>query len=99
MSASAFLATSLLLGAFVLCAGVYGLLYAAARLRQSAGLRYAASLACGVLCVIAAAVVVITPLEPAWKALITASTCVYCVIPPVTWRYLQRTHRDHGAAT
>jgi uncharacterized membrane protein HdeD (DUF308 family) len=99
MSAGAFLATSLLLGAFVLCAGIYGLLYGAARLRQSVGLLRAAVLACGVLCLIAAAVVVATPLEAAWKALIVASALVYCAIPPVTWRYLQRTHRDHGANT
>lgn len=97
MSAGTFLATSLLLGAFVLCAGVYGLLYGAARLRQSVGLLRAAGLACGVLCLIAAAIVVATPLEADWKALIAASTLVYCAIPPVTWRYLQRTHRDHGA--
>jgi hypothetical protein len=99
MSASAFLATSLLLGAFVLCAGLYGLLYGAARLNQSIGLLRAAGLACSMLCLIAAAVVVTTPLAPAWKALIAASALVYCVIPPVTWRYLQRTHRDHGANT
>jgi hypothetical protein len=99
MSAGAFLATSLLLGAFVLCAGVYGLLYGAARLKQSVGLLRAAFLACGVLCLIAAAVVVASPLEAAWKALIAASTLVYCFIPPVTWRYLERTHRDHGANT
>lgn len=97
MSAGAFLATSLLLGAFVLSAGVYGLLYGAARLRQSVGLRRAAGLAGGVLCLVAAAVVVATPLDVAWKALIVASTLAYCAIPPVTWRYLQRTHRDHGA--
>jgi uncharacterized membrane protein HdeD (DUF308 family) len=99
MSAEAFLATSLLLGAFVLCAGVYGLLYGAARLKQSVGLLRAAVLACGVLCLIAAAVVVASPLGPAWKVLIVASTLVYCFIPPVTWRHLERTHRDHGANT
>jgi hypothetical protein len=99
MSAGAFLATSLLLGTFVLCAGVYGLLYGAARLSQSVALLRMAGLACGVMCLVAAAVVATTPLEAAWKALITASTLVYCAIPPVTWRYLQRTHRDHGANT
>jgi hypothetical protein len=30
----------------------------------------------------------------AWKLVIAASALAYLKIPPLTWGYLQRTHRD-----
>ncbi len=91
------LVTSLLLGLFVLAAGTYGVLYGVGRARDSRGLIRAARLAYGALCAIVAAIILITPLGGAWKLLLGASALVYCVIPPVTWRHLNRIHRDDGA--
>jgi hypothetical protein len=36
--------------------------------------------------------VVWTPLEIVWKGLIVASSVAFFAIPPITWRYLERTH-------
>lgn len=91
------LATSLLLGAFVVAAGAYGVLYGLGRARQSRTLLRAALLAYGALCVVAVVVMIIAPLGAGWKILIGASALVYYAIPPVTWRHLNRIHRDHGA--
>jgi hypothetical protein len=91
------LVTSLLLGAFVVAAGAYGVLYGLGRARESRGLRRAATLAYGALCAVAVTIVVIAPLGMGWKVLIGASALVYYVIPPITWRHLNRIHRDHGA--
>jgi hypothetical protein len=38
------------------------------------------------------AIVVVTPLGPGWKLLITASCLTYLQIPRLTWHYLQRLH-------
>jgi hypothetical protein len=97
MSLDAFLITAALLGLLVLAAGAYGVLYGAARLNESARLIWAAYVAYGVLCSIAGAIVIATPLHFGWKILIGASAGVYYVIPPVTWHHLHRTHRDDGA--
>jgi hypothetical protein len=91
------LVTSLLLGLSVLAAGTYGVLYGVGRARDSRGLILAARLAYGALVAIAAVIIFMTPLGGAWKLLLGASALVYYVIPPVTWRHLNRIHRDHGA--
>jgi len=93
----AFLATSGLLGLFVLAAGAYGVLYGAGRSQESRRLIIAARIAYAMLCVVVAAILIATPLGFGWKVLIGLSALVYYAIPPVTWRHLQRTHRDHGA--
>lgn len=97
MSASALLLTSTSLGFMVLAAGAYALLYGAARLKDSRILMILAGLAYGALALDAAAIVLATPLTPAWKLLIAASALAYLRIPPVTWRHLQRTHHEEGA--
>jgi hypothetical protein len=99
MSASALLLTSVSLGFMVLAAGAYALLYGAARLKDSRSLLILAGFAYGALALDAGAVVLATPLTPAWKLLIAASALAYLRIPPVTWRHLQRTHHDEGAHT
>jgi len=99
MSAGALFLTSLALGFMVLAAGAYALLYGAARLKNSRALLIAAGFAYGALALDAAAVALATPLTPPWKLLIAASALAYLRIPPVTWRYLQRTHREEGAHT
>ena len=97
MSPAVFLVTSLSLGFMVLAAGAYGLLYGAARFNESRALLIAAGFAYTILALDAAGVVLATPLAPAWKLLIAASALAYLAIPPLTWRYLQYTHRDEGA--
>ncbi len=97
MTPDAFIFTSLSLGLMVLAAGAYGLLYGAARFRNSRPLLISAGLAYGILALDAASVLLKTPLDPAWKLLIAASALAYLGIPPVTWQYLQRTHGEEGA--
>jgi hypothetical protein len=93
------LLTSLSLGFMVLAAGAYALLYGAGRLKRSRGLLLLARLAYGALALDAAGLVVATPLAPVWKLLIAASALAYLGIPPVTWRYLEHTHRHEGVHT
>ncbi len=93
MTPRAMLATALLLGAFVAAAGAYGMLYCAARLWRRQVFTAASWASYAMLCAIAAAIVAFTPLHLGWKALIAASCAAYTIIPPVTWRYLQRVHR------
>ncbi len=97
MTPEAFIFTSLSLGLMVLAAGAYGLLYGAARFRNSWPLLISAGLAYGILALDTASVLLTAPLDPAWKLLIAGSALAYLGIPPVTWRYLQRTHGGEGA--
>ncbi len=97
MTPDAFIFTSLSMGFMVLAAGAYGLLYGAARFRNSRSLLIAAGLAYVVLALDAAIVLLRTPLDPAWKLLVAGSALAYLGIPPVTWQYLQRTHGEEGA--
>jgi uncharacterized membrane protein YgdD (TMEM256/DUF423 family) len=97
MSPVVFLVTSALLGFMVVAAGAYALLYGAARFRKSRVLLVAAGLAYAMLALDAAGIVLATPLASPWKLLIAASAFAYFAIPPVTWRYLQYTHREEGA--
>jgi hypothetical protein len=99
MTPSTFLFTSLSLGFMVLSAGAYALLYGAARFKCSRVLLFLAGLAYALLALDAASILLTTPLDPAWKLLIAASALAYLGIPPLTWRYLQRTHREEGAHT
>lgn len=92
------LLTSALLGLMVLAAGAYGALYAAARLTGRRWLLGAAAVAYGALAADAFGLMLGSPLAPAWKALIAASALAYLGIPPVTWRYLQRTHAGEKGA-
>ena len=94
MTPSAMLVTALLLGGFVAAAGAYGLLYCAARISEHKMLRAGGYLSYAGLCLIAFALVAFTPLNVGWKVLVAASCAVYLMIPPVTWRYLARLHRE-----
>ncbi|WP_345797410.1 hypothetical protein [Castellaniella sp. MT123] len=92
MTAASLIETALLLGLFVLAGGAYAGLYSIGRLRARPGwvrigrLCYAAAFLCAV------AVGTMTPLDIEWKLLILASAIAYAVIPPLTWRYLERLH-------
>lgn len=92
MSPFELIETALLLGLFVAAGGGYCGLYAIGRLRGRAGLVYAGRACWAVAFALALAIAVLTPLDAGWKLLILASAAVYAVIPPVTWRYLERLH-------
>lgn len=96
MSAQDFLATAMLLGVFVLCAGCYGLLYALGRLRSSQTLMALAYGAYVLQGVVTALVLVQSSLAAGWKLLLAVSFLAYAGIPPITWRYLERTHQPMG---
>jgi hypothetical protein len=86
------LISSALLGAFVLCGGIYGVSYSFGVIWRRRSLRGAAyvAFACQVaLCLILLAY---APLLAVWKALIAVSCVLYYFVPPVTLRYLVRLH-------
>jgi len=93
MSAEQMLETSILLGLFVLLAGGYGVLYGLGQLRRRRDLVMASFASYGLQCMVAAAVLLFTPLLGWWKAFIGLSCALYCLLPPITWRYLTLLHR------
>jgi hypothetical protein len=97
MSPRALLVTSASLGFMVLAAGAYGLLYGIGRFRNSRGLMISSGVAYAALILDAVTIIVATPLALEWKSLIAVSALAYLGIPPLTWRYLQHTHREDGA--
>jgi hypothetical protein len=96
MTGLGLLETALLLGVYVALAGSYGLLYALARLADVAILRRAAVIIYALHALAAVAIVIWTPLDIGWKGLIVASSLAFFAIPPITWRYLQRTHQTEA---
>jgi|SRR5579871_1137982 len=84
--------TALLLGLYVLLAGGYGLAYTLAKLWNNPHIRTVAYTVYGLHCTVAIGVVLWAPLGPGWKALLIASSLAMFAIPPLTWRYLERTH-------
>ncbi len=94
MTPHAMAETAILLGAFVAAAGSYGLLYCLFRLWNRPALRIGSYLSCAALYAVAAILVMYSPLYFGWKVLIAASCAAYTAIPPVTWRYLTRLHRE-----
>lgn len=93
MSPVELIVTAGLLGWFVAAGGAYGILYAAAQLRDSVQLARAAQ-ACYVLqLAIALALCVGSPLALMWKLFIAASAAGYGFIPPLMWRLLEAMHR------
>lgn len=93
MTPLAMVATSLLLGFFVALAGCYGVLFCVGRLRANRTAVYAAYASYGMQVIVAAAIVLLTPLGDWWKLLIAASCALYLPIPSATWRYLENLHR------
>ncbi len=86
------LATSLLLGLFVLLAGSYGVLYCLGRLGPSLRMLRGSYVAYVLQALVAVVIAASTPLEWWWKILVVASCVAYLPIPPVTWRYLENLH-------
>lgn len=84
--------TALLLGAFVLLAGGYGLFYSVGKLRQSRNWIHAGYVCYFLQVVITLLIVMFAPLGVGWQLLIIAS-CVACFkIPPMAFSYLELTH-------
>jgi hypothetical protein len=92
MSEIGLLQTALLLGLYLTLAGSYGLIYAIARLQGTSILYRISFILYGLHGLTAIAIIGLTPLQAGWKGLIVASSAAFLAIPPITWRFLQRTH-------
>jgi hypothetical protein len=92
MTAVNLMETALLLGLYVTLAGTYGLSYAIARLRGAGSLPRVPLVIYGLHGVTAIFIVAWAPLQVGWKGLLVASSAAFLVIPPITWRFLERTH-------
>ena len=93
MTPAALIYTAVLLGFFVLAGGGYGGLYSAGRLRSSRKLIRAGFLCYLVAASLAVAICLYTPLAPLWKTFVLVSGFAYAVIPPLTWRCLDKLHQ------
>ncbi len=91
--AEALIFTALLLGAFVLLGGLYGLFYSLGRLRRERRLIAIARVHYALQCAVTAVIALATPLTPWWKLFVVLSCAAYFEIPPRTWSYLERLHR------
>ena len=93
MMPDSLIVTALLLGAFVILAGVYGLLYSLAVLLKRPALKSTGYLFYLLHFLVMLTIVFATPLGAWWKLLIAISSIAYLAIPPLTWRHLTRIHR------
>lgn len=94
MTPAALVYTALLLGLFVLAGGGYGGLYSAGRLWSNRALLNAGFACYLAAALLALAICLLTPLSPLWKAFVVLSGVVYAALPPLTWRYLEKLHRE-----
>jgi hypothetical protein len=94
MTALATLETGLLLGLYALLAGVWGVLWALARLHKAPSVGRSAAAAYGLHTLVAFAIALWTPLGLGWKCLIVVSSLAFLAIPPITWRLLRHTHTN-----
>ncbi len=92
MSEIGLLQSALLLGLYAALAGSYGLVYTIARLQDALILHRIALSLYGLHSLTAIVIVAWAPLQIGWKGLIVASSAAFLAIPPITWRFLQRTH-------
>jgi hypothetical protein len=86
------LISSALLGAFVLCGGIYGVSYSFGVIWRRRSLRGAAYVAFTFQVALCLILLAYAPLLAVWKALIAISCVLYYFVPPVTLRYLVRLH-------
>jgi len=93
MTAITLMQTALLLGLYVALAGSYGLSYAIARLRGAGPLPAMPLIIYSLHGASAILIVAWSPLQAGWKGLLVASSAAFFVIPPITWRFLEHTHR------
>jgi hypothetical protein len=83
MTPQALIFSALLLGAFVLLAGLYGLFYSIGTLRGARHLVTAGYLCWLIQFLVTLSIIRLTPLGSGWKILIVASCLVYLRIPPL----------------
>ncbi len=94
MTPDKLITTALMLGAYVILAGAYGLLYSLAIVFERPPLRSFGYFFYLLHFLLMLTIIYATPLGGWWKVLIAASSVAYLAIPSVTWRYLARIHRD-----
>ena len=92
------LKTGLLLGGLVMLAGCYGTLYGVGKIADSQMMRLAGFACYGLQSAIALAIVVLSPLADPWKLVVIIGTLGFLGIPPITWRFVERTHKAEGQA-
>jgi hypothetical protein len=90
------LETALLLGGLILLAGCYGILYGIGRLADWHTMRLAGFACYGLQCLGALVVVELSPLTNPWKLVVAVGTLGFLGIPPITWRFVERTHKAEG---
>jgi peptidoglycan/LPS O-acetylase OafA/YrhL len=90
------LKTALLLGGLILLGGCYGILYGIGKLANSRAMQLAGFACYGLQWVIALMVVGLSPLTTPWKLVVIIGTLGFFAIPPITWRFVERTHEAEG---
>lgn len=93
MSGYELIYASLLLGAFVLCAGGYGILYTLAQVQQASRWLQGARACYAVQWLVTLALITTAPLAIGWKLLIVGSCLATLYVPRVTWKYLELIHK------
>jgi hypothetical protein len=93
MNSQQLIQSALLLGAFVLLAGAYGVLYSMGRLKASSALMKAAYGCYALQVLVTAMIAAFAPLAPGWRLLVVLSCLVVFKIPSITWSYLELTHK------
>ncbi|OZB57124.1 MAG: hypothetical protein B7X31_15240, partial [Thiomonas sp. 13-66-29] len=93
MNPQALLPTATLLGAFVIFAGLYAMLYAAGKMRRSRALQAAGYVSYAAQCLVVAGLWWLSPLALAWKLLLVATGLFCSVIPSLAWRHLHQLHQ------
>jgi hypothetical protein len=86
--------TALLLGIFVVLAGMYGAFYSLAIVFEDQRLRSAGYFSYVLHFAVMLVIVAATPLGMWWKVMIASSSVAYLTIPAITWRYLTRIHQQ-----
>lgn len=94
MTPVALVATAVLLGLFALAGGSYGGLYGAGQIWRRPRLVKAGFACYGIQVALSIVIIATTPLALGWKVFILLSCLAYALIPPITWRYLERMHRS-----
>lgn len=96
MTGPALLETALLMGLMMLAGGCYAGLYTLGRAYSRPALIRSGQICWLIAFTSTVVIMVATPLYFGWKMLLLASAAIYIVIPPITWRYLERLHGDEG---
>ena len=83
-------------GMIVLSGGLYALLFALARLRNSRELGYCAYAAYAILVVFSLSLLHALRLEGAWTVLVIVMLAGYLLAPKAVWHLCVGTHGEHG---